>query len=315
MFGYVRPLKGDLRVREFARYRSIYCGLCKAIAGMYGHIARAAVTYDVTFFCLLLEALHPVAETKQQGCILNPFKKKPIALESPSLQLGADVSVLLAWFKGVDDRRDGSWLTGSGLAAAFYPAWRRVRKRQPALVQSIESALRRLAEAERGVPKPSSAFYFGNLLGAIFRLGAEQIRIGEQGLSVSPNDSVCEHAQHGTERIVRQDVLSVGLSEPYIQALERIGQKLGHWIYWLDAVDDWEKDRDNKEWNAFGAVSTYSNVVELATPLLLEAEADLDRTCALLPYVRDAGLIANIILSGLPAARETVIAGGTLEPI
>ena len=44
MSGYVRPLKGDLRVREFARYRSIYCGLCKAIAGMYGHIARAAVT-------------------------------------------------------------------------------------------------------------------------------------------------------------------------------------------------------------------------------------------------------------------------------
>ena len=31
LFGYIRPQKGELLVREFEQYRGFYCGLCKQL--------------------------------------------------------------------------------------------------------------------------------------------------------------------------------------------------------------------------------------------------------------------------------------------
>ena len=57
MFGYVRIEKPDLLIRDFTIYKSVYCGLCKAIGRRAGQIPRGAVTYDMTFLTLLLMAL------------------------------------------------------------------------------------------------------------------------------------------------------------------------------------------------------------------------------------------------------------------
>ena len=31
MFGYIRPLAAELRVKEYAYYRAVYCGVCKSM--------------------------------------------------------------------------------------------------------------------------------------------------------------------------------------------------------------------------------------------------------------------------------------------
>lgn len=49
---------------------------------------------------------------------------------------------------------------------------------------------------------------------------------------------------------------------------------------------------------------------ELASARMQAAEQAMDRTAALLPYTRDAGIVANVVTLGLPAIRETIIAGG-----
>jgi hypothetical protein len=54
MFGYVRPLKPELLVREFSRYKSIYCGICKQIGHDYGQLPRLALGYDLTLLAVLL---------------------------------------------------------------------------------------------------------------------------------------------------------------------------------------------------------------------------------------------------------------------
>ena len=41
MYGYVRPVKGELKISEFERFRGVYCGLCHELARRYGSAATA----------------------------------------------------------------------------------------------------------------------------------------------------------------------------------------------------------------------------------------------------------------------------------
>ena len=54
MFGYVRPVRTELRVWEWERYREAYCGLCDAMGRRHGFLARMFLNYDFTFLAMLL---------------------------------------------------------------------------------------------------------------------------------------------------------------------------------------------------------------------------------------------------------------------
>ena len=49
MYGYVRPVKGELKIREYEYFRAAYCGLCEALKRRCGLLARFVVNYDLTF--------------------------------------------------------------------------------------------------------------------------------------------------------------------------------------------------------------------------------------------------------------------------
>ena len=53
MYGYIRPDIGELRINEYRRFRSVYCGLCEALRQRYGVLARFLIGYDMTFLALL----------------------------------------------------------------------------------------------------------------------------------------------------------------------------------------------------------------------------------------------------------------------
>lgn len=59
MFGYVLPLKQELKIKDFNRFKSYYCGLCFHIKNDFGNIPRMALNYDMTFLALLLDGLSP----------------------------------------------------------------------------------------------------------------------------------------------------------------------------------------------------------------------------------------------------------------
>ena len=46
MFGYININKGELKVKEFERYRAYYCGLCHALQARHGLPARLTLNYD-----------------------------------------------------------------------------------------------------------------------------------------------------------------------------------------------------------------------------------------------------------------------------
>ena len=77
MFGYVTPLKPEMKIREYETFRAYYCGVCMHIKENFGNIPRMTLNYDMTFLAMLLDALHnegPKFEMKR--CIAHPHSRR-----------------------------------------------------------------------------------------------------------------------------------------------------------------------------------------------------------------------------------------------
>ena len=53
MFGYVRPFKGEMLVKEYDAYKGVYCQLCRALGKYYGFPMRLTLSYDCTLYAML----------------------------------------------------------------------------------------------------------------------------------------------------------------------------------------------------------------------------------------------------------------------
>lgn len=281
MFGYVRPYKPELLVRELSRYQSVYCGICKQIGRDYGQFPRLLLGYDLTLLAVLLLALAEEQPPEDfAGCISNPLKKRPALRGGPIIELAAGLTILMAYHKAEDNAQDEHPVLGHSAKLALHPAYRKAARKYPAYDQALVRHLERLRQLEAGPPDLAAAGIFGDLLAGIFELAAplatadEAIRLG----------------------------------------LGRFGQHLGTWIYLLDAIDDREADCNNGSWNPFSPLEK-NEAERRAKELLENQEAEMDRVAALLPYQRDAGLMGNIVTVGLMAARETIMTGRRLAKI
>jgi len=281
MFGYVRPYKPELLVKELTRYQSVYCGICKQIGRDYGQLPRLTLGYDLTLFAVLLLSLSPdQPEEEMAGCISNPFRKRPMLVGGEIIRLAAGLTVLLAYHKAADNARDEHPVLGRSVQLALAQAYRQARRLYPAYEQAIREHLDRLHELEKGPPDLTAADHFGRLLDTFMRLAA-----------------------------------SLASDDPAIQAgLARFGFHLGSWIYLLDAIDDRESDCNNGSWNPFSTLEPAA-AQDKARALLEQHEMEMDRIAALLPYGRDAGLMGNIVTVGLLAARDTILSGRRLGKI
>lgn len=105
MFGYITPLKAELKVREYDIFKAYYCGLCREI-GEKSYISKMTLTYDMTFLALLLSSiyLHRVG-TQKNFC---PFKLSKVEMISKNsyLEYAAEMNILLANRKFLDDYND-----------------------------------------------------------------------------------------------------------------------------------------------------------------------------------------------------------------
>lgn len=283
MFGYVRPEKELLLMRDFNRYRSIYCGLCKTIKERYGNLPRLTVTYDMTFLATLLLSLsREDSEIVREGCLLNPMTKKAISKNHPALDFAADGSIILAYYSALDNAQDEKPVKGRFQSLLLKRSGRKAGRLHPELSAKIEVILQELSEIEKGDYDPAAADIFGRLLAEVFTEGARLL----------------DHPDR----------------ELLIRVLPDVGFALGKWIYLLDAFDDREDDLHNKQWNPLLKFSEPDsrNFVE---ETLRECEEEVDRLLALLPYQRDGVIIGNIATIGLPGTRERVLAGNELPRI
>lgn len=274
MFGYVRPLREELKVRDWEGYQAAYCGLCHALKEQCGFAARFVLNYDFVFLALLLdEGVAPAVPCKRR-CGAHPFCPRN-AVPTGSAALCAQASVILTHYKLADDAGDEGFFKGLKSRAAnllLVRSWRKARRALPEFDETVRSCLKELKALEDG-KSPSldrTADTFARLLAA-----------------AAP--------ETGDETVDR----------PRAQLL----YQLGRWIYLADAADDLAEDRVKGRYNPidarFGGQPDLAYVETTMSHSLALAQSAFQ----LLPPNRWQAVVENILYLGLPRVQKQAVAG------
>lgn len=150
MFGYVTPVKSELRQQDYVLYRAFYCGICAAIGRGYGSLPRFTTTYDITFFSLLVhDALNQDVAFSEERCVGNPFKKKVMIKDNPLLLRLCAANVVLSYYKLCDDVIDGGGGKKRIARAALRKSYIKASEALPAVDTVVKMRYSQLREMEK----------------------------------------------------------------------------------------------------------------------------------------------------------------------
>ena len=272
MLGYVTIAKSELKIREYDLYQGYYCGICKAIGRRCGQLPRLNLSYDSVFLAMILASLEEGQEkVEQQHCIVHPIKKNPVVLDEKAIDYAADVMVILAYHKFLDDWHDDKSAVGFAGKTALAGAYRRLAGQYPDVCTKVEASLKALSELE-----------------------AEQC--GKLDLTANAFADVMEALFTG--------YLSGPVDAPRQRILAQMGRALGRWIYVIDALDDYPKDVEK---NAYNPLRFRKNNLEGLGDLLYNYLAEIVNAYDLLQVKRNTGIIENILLMGLRQRTDVIL--------
>lgn len=271
MFGYIKPAADELKVKEYSFYRAVYCGLCRSLGHSVGYIAELTLDYDFVFLALLGLAFNgDEIKIEARRCAVHPLKKRPMLSVTPTLERVAKLSALLTYYKLRDDIADkrGARRIPSLLllpAASSMKRRARIDERLEAETARLLGELDGLEKA--GTPSPDpTADKFGELLANIFAAVTDDER---------------------SKRIASE-----------------LGFHAGRWIYLIDALDDFERDKAKGEYNPF---PEKPDKARAETALAYEL-ISMERAVELMDF-SDGGIesiVKNIIYLGMPARLERI---------
>jgi len=282
MFGYVKTVRGELRIREYEYYRASYCGLCRAMGKCTGQCSRMLLSYDFAYLANVRMTLAGVTPAfRKRRCIVHPLRRRVMMERNGQLDFCAAASAILAYEKCRDNVADerGFARFSARISCLFLKgAYRRAKKRVPELAERVHEHLVRLSDLEKAATPSvdTVAAVFGELLA---------------------------------------DVTAYGLAGASATIARRIGFETGRFIYILDALDDLSDDVKKGRYNPFALA--YGNTLSLEDKegikdAILCALCDLEKAFDLL----DAGddptrreILNNILYLGMPHALERVLKG------
>ena len=113
MFGYLQIQKSELLVRESEAYKAVYCGLCRQMGKDYSVFTRFTLSYDCTFYAMLLMSLNRSCKGFKDGrCTCNPLKKCKFATDSgDAYRKAAAFSMISVYYKIIDDIQEFAGVT------------------------------------------------------------------------------------------------------------------------------------------------------------------------------------------------------------
>lgn len=263
MFGYVCVNQQELKVKDSESYRGYYCGLCQELHKRYGRIGQMLLNYDMTFLVLLLTGLYEPKEEQHFGrCVAHPAQKHS-QIRNEITGYAADMTVLLAYQKALDDWRDEKSRTKRVLAMTLYPHYKELRQKYPRQARMLENCIRRLSEAEG--EHSSDLDYVAGLTGKF---------LGE---------------------------LFVWKEDVWQEDLRTLGFYLGKFIYLMDAWEDMEKDQKRGNYNIFLDLKNChpDTFGEEAEAVLVDMMTQCSRIFERLPVIYRADILRNILYSGV----------------
>ncbi|MDK2800596.1 MAG: hypothetical protein PWP27_1216 [Clostridiales bacterium] len=289
MLGYVTPYKDELKIREYNLFRAYYCGLCKTLGKEFNQAVRMGLNYDFTFLALLLSSIDEHKDQiKAEGCIANPIKKKPTILCNPYIQYSAYMSIILVYFKLLDDWQDDKSFPALFALLAYVMPVRKAKKAYLQKYHNIRQNLKQLSELER------------------------------------KNCEIIDESADTFAKLMQEIFMPPFLKDEKVQRiLGWLGYNLGRWIYILDAFHDIEKDIKQNHYNPILLQYQY-NVKEdvqlfikrVKEPLVMSLTFTLDniaKSFELLDIKYNKSILQNIIYMGLRYRMEQIMEKGAVQ--
>ncbi len=213
MFGYVKTDYLNLYVKDTILYQSMYCGLCKGIRKTCNVRGCFALSYDLAFYSVLMHNLLNVdVKVEKQKCILHWFRKRPIAVVDSLTERIARLNVILAFHKANDDVIDSN--KGRIKKGFLKSAYKKAKKLEPTLNKIVEENYKYLLSLEKK--------------------GCDSL------------DMICDPFGN-----IMAEISKEIMGEKYTEEVRLLTYNLGKWIYLIDALDDYDKDIKNKNFNVF----------------------------------------------------------------
>ncbi len=215
MFGYVTPVKSELRDQDFVLYRAFYCGICKAIGKNYGSLPRFTTTYDVTFLSLLVhDVTSQDVEFYEAKCVGNPFRKKVMIRDNELLDRLCAANIIMTYYKILDDVIDG----GGG----------KKRLARAAMKKPYLKAVKVLPEADEILKRR-----YGEL--------REMEKAGEKSI---------DRVAHAFASLLKEVSFCVMGGKADDNTLS-LCYNIGKFVYLIDALDDVDEDAKKGNYNPF----------------------------------------------------------------
>ena len=290
MFGYVRTMNAELKVKEHELYKATYCGLCRSMGKCTGQCSRMTLNYDFVFLALTRYAISPCNVTfKARRCLAHPLTKKDSMERNEILDYCSAASAILNYQKVLDDLNDEKGAKKLR-AALLYPFVAHSRKKaiknNPDLLsldRSISKKLEELSALEKSecVSVDTPAACFGDILGEIMSFGYE-----------------------GSDARI---------------AFE-LGRHVGAWIYVADALDDMREDAKKGRYNPL--LKLYGGKIPNQDELSLIYDATKNKLFAAesafdLIDTDDEGIkniLSNILYLGIPKKTSDIINSYSSKP-
>ena len=216
MFGYIRPVRADLLVRDDDLYGALYCGLCRYSGRHLTHFSRFLLNYDFVFLALLRASV--TDEEIRTGSVRCPYKlkKKKAAFCDSAFALTAAYFGLFTYYKLLDDLADEK-------------GFKKFRRK---LLLPLAKRMRRKA-IQLGADEDT------------VRLPIEELHGLEKENCPSPDKAADCFAK------MMAAVSSEGLDGDRKAIASQCGYHIGRFVYLIDALDDLEEDRKNGTYNPF----------------------------------------------------------------
>ncbi len=274
MFGYVMPVKPEMKVKEFEHYRAMYCGLCKTLKQNYGFWPRMLLNYDLVTVALLADGLSGEAGFPcHERCMASPVKKRCVQKNTQGLQLAAAGLVLLSWYKLTDDISD-----------------------EPFFKRQLARFLRFLL---RKAYKKASVLY--PIIDQRFALETRHQEQVEQ-----KKTRIFDEAAEPTGNMTAEILAACAENSEEERVLRRLGLFLGKILYWLDAAEDYDRDFEKKRYNVFLENDfTKEQAIQQTQLQCRLAAGEVARCYNLLNIKQNKTILDNIIFLGIPASIQT----------
>lgn len=274
MFGYLQIEKEELLVKKFESYKAIYCGLCKKLGKDYSFLTRLTLSYDCTFYAMLLMSLHSSCSGYKSGrCTCNPLKKCNFASsKNDDYAKAAAFSIISVYYKLIDDINDGGFfksLLTRFIKPFFVHQRKKAKSRYPWMDEIVSEMMAKQAEVEQN------------------------------------KNCLIDMSADPTATMLAKLLSVEGKNETESRVLYEFGYNIGRWIYLIDAADDVQKDKKSNGFNPF--INDDETVdYDIISNTLNSCLARAYDAYNLLDIQDFKGILDNMILRGIPKIQNKI---------